>query len=137
MKIDAHAKINLGLDVIGKRADGYHEVRMIMQTIELHDELVGGLKDIVTINYDKGVNTLINISTAITSEVLLNALNKKGIMVSSKSTCGSKKNELNRTLKSMNIDEDHAIRVSFDYLNTMDEIHYFIDTLKEIIDKYA
>ena len=39
MKIDAHAKINLGLDVIGKRADGYHEVRMIMQTIELHDEL--------------------------------------------------------------------------------------------------
>ena len=105
--------------------------------IELHDELVDGLKDIVTINYDKGVNTLINISTAITSEVLLNALNKKGIMVSSKSTCGSKKNELNRTLKSMNIDEDYAIRVSFDYLNTMDEIHYFIDTLKEIIDKYA
>ena len=39
MKINAHAKINLGLDVIGKRDDGYHEVRMIMQTIELHDEL--------------------------------------------------------------------------------------------------
>jgi 4-diphosphocytidyl-2-C-methyl-D-erythritol kinase len=39
MKINAHAKINLGLDVVGKREDGYHEVRMIMQTIELHDEL--------------------------------------------------------------------------------------------------
>ncbi len=39
MKINAHAKINLGLDVIGRRDDGYHEVRMIMQTIELHDEL--------------------------------------------------------------------------------------------------
>lgn len=39
MKIDAHAKINLGLDVIRRRDDGYHEVRMIMQTIGLHDEL--------------------------------------------------------------------------------------------------
>ncbi len=40
MKINAHAKINLGLDVLGKRDDGYHEVRMIMQTIGVHDELV-------------------------------------------------------------------------------------------------
>ena len=40
MKINAYAKINLGLDVTGKRDDGYHEVRMIMQNIELHDELV-------------------------------------------------------------------------------------------------
>ena len=39
MKINAYAKINIGLDVIGKRPDGYHEVRMIMQTIDLHDEL--------------------------------------------------------------------------------------------------
>ncbi len=39
MKINAYAKINLGLDVLGKRDDGYHEVRMIMQTVELHDEL--------------------------------------------------------------------------------------------------
>ncbi|MCR5301438.1 MAG: 4-(cytidine 5'-diphospho)-2-C-methyl-D-erythritol kinase [Lachnospiraceae bacterium] len=40
MKIDAHAKINLGLDVIRRRDDGYHEVRMIMQTVGLHDELL-------------------------------------------------------------------------------------------------
>ena len=39
MKIKAYAKINLGLDVTGKREDGYHEVRMIMQTIELADVL--------------------------------------------------------------------------------------------------
>ncbi len=36
---DAYAKINLGLDVTGRRADGYHLVRMIMQTISLHDTL--------------------------------------------------------------------------------------------------
>lgn len=35
----AYAKINLGLDVIRRRPDGYHEVKMIMQTISLHDEL--------------------------------------------------------------------------------------------------
>ncbi|MBO4889778.1 MAG: 4-(cytidine 5'-diphospho)-2-C-methyl-D-erythritol kinase, partial [Lachnospiraceae bacterium] len=40
MKINAYAKINLGLDVTGKRDDGYHEVRMIMQNIDLHDELI-------------------------------------------------------------------------------------------------
>ena len=37
--LKALAKINLGLDVTGKRADGYHEVRMVMQTIHLYDRL--------------------------------------------------------------------------------------------------
>ena len=39
MKLQAFAKINLGLDVVRKREDGYHEVRMIMQNIGLCDEL--------------------------------------------------------------------------------------------------
>ena len=33
------AKINLGLDVVRKRDDGYHEVRMIMQTVQMYDQL--------------------------------------------------------------------------------------------------
>lgn len=37
--MQAHAKINLGLDVTGRREDGYHLVRMIMQALELHDTL--------------------------------------------------------------------------------------------------
>ena len=36
----AYAKINLGLDVLGKREDGYHELRMIMQTIGIADEII-------------------------------------------------------------------------------------------------
>lgn len=36
----AYAKINLGLDVTGKRDDGYHIVRMIMQNVDLFDTLV-------------------------------------------------------------------------------------------------
>jgi 4-diphosphocytidyl-2-C-methyl-D-erythritol kinase len=35
----APAKINWTLEVLGKREDGYHEVRTVLQTIELHDEL--------------------------------------------------------------------------------------------------
>lgn len=37
--LKALAKINLGLDVVRRRDDGYHEVRMIMQTIHLFDRL--------------------------------------------------------------------------------------------------
>ncbi len=36
----AYAKINIGLDVLRRRADGYHEVRMIMQTVDLCDDPV-------------------------------------------------------------------------------------------------
>lgn len=39
MRLRALAKINLGLDVVRKREDGYHEVRMIMQTIQMYDQL--------------------------------------------------------------------------------------------------
>jgi len=35
----ANAKINLGLDVVTKREDGYHDLRMVMETITLHDKL--------------------------------------------------------------------------------------------------
>lgn len=40
ISLKALAKINLGLDVVRRRDDGYHEVRMVMQTINLYDRLV-------------------------------------------------------------------------------------------------
>lgn len=39
MELKALGKINLGLDVLGKRPDGYHDVRMVMQTIYLYDQI--------------------------------------------------------------------------------------------------
>lgn len=39
LTLGAMAKINLGLDVLRRRPDGYHEVRMIMQTVDLCDRL--------------------------------------------------------------------------------------------------
>lgn len=39
LKLIAYAKVNLGLDVLRRREDGYHEVSMIMQTVKLYDKL--------------------------------------------------------------------------------------------------
>ena len=35
----AYAKLNLSLDVLDRRSDGYHEMRMVMQTVTLSDAL--------------------------------------------------------------------------------------------------
>ncbi|MCI8437130.1 MAG: 4-(cytidine 5'-diphospho)-2-C-methyl-D-erythritol kinase [Lawsonibacter sp.] len=39
MRVEANAKLNLTLDVLGRRPDGYHDMRMIMQSVELADLL--------------------------------------------------------------------------------------------------
>ena len=40
VRVEAHAKVNLGLEVVGRRADGYHDIDTIFQTISLSDTLV-------------------------------------------------------------------------------------------------
>ena len=39
LHLRANAKINLSLDILGRRPDGYHEMDMVMQTITLCDEI--------------------------------------------------------------------------------------------------
>ena len=39
LKLRAYGKINLALDVLRKREDGYHDVRMIMQTVGIYDQV--------------------------------------------------------------------------------------------------
>ncbi len=50
--LNAPAKINLSVDIISKRPDGYHEVRMVMQTIDLHDILVMSESDDITLTME-------------------------------------------------------------------------------------
>ena len=40
IKLKALGKINLGLDVLGRRTNGYHDVRMVMQTVYLYDQIL-------------------------------------------------------------------------------------------------
>lgn len=55
IRLKAMAKINLGLDVVRRREDGYHEVRMIMQTVNLYDKLV------ITVCEEPGIRLTTNL----------------------------------------------------------------------------
>ena len=110
------------------------------KTKELNAYFKERIKEVdgVSLNsFDDSLASLINISTPIKSEVELNALNARDIMVSSKSTCGSRKNEGNRTLLALRKDEDYALRISFSENNTFEEIDCLIDCLKEDIKRYG
>ena len=39
MLVKAYGKINISLDVVGKREDGYHLLKMIMQNVDLYDSM--------------------------------------------------------------------------------------------------
>lgn len=56
VELKARAKINLGLDVLRKREDGYHEVRMIMQTVPLYDRMR------IAASEEKGIRITTNLS---------------------------------------------------------------------------
>ena len=57
LELKALAKINLGLDVLGKRENGYHDVRMIMQSIYLYDTI-----RIEKTEADEGISLCSNLS---------------------------------------------------------------------------
>jgi 4-diphosphocytidyl-2-C-methyl-D-erythritol kinase len=52
LTLKALGKINLGLDVTGVRPDGYHEVRMIMQTVNLYDTIVLESRDTMDVTME-------------------------------------------------------------------------------------
>jgi 4-diphosphocytidyl-2-C-methyl-D-erythritol kinase len=52
MQVRAHAKINWALRVTGKRADGYHDIETVFQTISLHDTLTFTASDRLTLTCD-------------------------------------------------------------------------------------
>ena len=77
---------------------------------------------------------------SLTSEVLLNALDERGICVSAKSTCSSHGSNESQVLKAMGKsqkDATHMIRLSFSKDNTMEQAETFIQVCKEIIDQYG
>ncbi|MCI5773119.1 MAG: cysteine desulfurase [Erysipelotrichaceae bacterium] len=108
----------------------------------LHDHFIQCLQQEAKIqinSLEPSVDAIINFSCrSLTSEVMLNALNARGIMVSALSTCHSK-SSTSHVLASLGYDDDrikHSLRVSFDHHLTIDDIDYFMANLKEIIQKY-
>lgn len=80
---------------------------------------------------------IISVSVAgVRSEVLLHALEERGIYVSAGSACSSNKPAVSATLKAIGLPKDKlesTIRISLCDLNTMQEADYTIEVLKEII----
>ena len=62
IELKAHGKINLSLDVLGRRDDGYHEVKMIMHTVGLYDSIY------IRREREKGIRVECNLSSLPTNE---------------------------------------------------------------------
>lgn len=74
IELRAHGKINLSLDVLGRRDDGYHEVKMIMHTVGLYDSIH------IRREREKGIRMECNPSSLPTNEENLMVRAAKAIM---------------------------------------------------------
>ncbi len=116
-----------------------HERRMY----ELKEELIKKLKmiDGILINTpSNSVATIVNFSyLKIPSEVMMNALNQRGIDVAAHSTCSSRLDTGSKVLQAMGFKERSTccIRVSFSYHTQKNDIERFIESLKEVCQSYG
>lgn len=108
----------------------------------LRERLIAGLKtmDGVSINGCEDRSNAPQIVSAsfegVKSEVLLHALEDKGIYVSSGSACSSNHPGISGTLKAIGVKKellDSTLRFSFGAFNTEEEVDYALDTLKELL----
>lgn len=120
-----------------KQQQHYDYVKKLNQTVRVELEKMSDIR----INSPRNACPyILNFSClVIGSEIMMNAFNEKGICVSTQSTCSSRTKAPSHTLTAMGLDEKvtyGAVRVSFSHLTTMEDINYFIDSLKEIINEY-
>lgn len=130
-----------GLGVAAREMYTDHEEK-VRRVTELKDYMTDRLGEIegTVINSKKGAESapqIVSVSfEGVRSEVLLHALEDKGIYVSSGSACSSHHPGISGTLKGIGVQPkllDATIRISFGVFNTREEIDYCIDTLKELL----
>ena len=117
-------------------------LKKVQALMDLKDYMIERLKEIegVTVNSCPGelsAPQIVSASFAGTrSEVLLHALEEKGIYVSSGSACSSNHPAVSGTLKGIGVKPellDSTLRFSFGIFNTREEVDYCIDKLKELL----
>lgn len=114
----------------------------VQKLLELKDYMTDRLGEIegTVINSKKGEASapqIVSVSfEGVRSEVLLHALEDKGVYVSSGSACSSNHPGISGTLKGIGVAQkllDSTIRMSFGMFNTKEEVDYTIDVLKELV----
>lgn len=133
-----------GIAGIGQAAkDCYDDLEQNVQTMtELKDYLIDKLSETegITVNSRKGSEGaphIVSVSVkGVRSEVLLHALEDKGIYISAGSACSSNRPSVSRTLKAMNIEKDlleSTVRFSFSKFNKKEEIDYCMEQLNQLL----
>ena len=110
----------------------------------MKQELIKGLLTIDGMEINSPENSVVSTVNfsyeGIPSEVMQNALNRAGFMVSARSTCASRSDDPSYVLLAMGYSSRRAsccIRVSLSYYNTMEEVHAFIKACREIVKQYG
>ncbi len=107
----------------------------------LRDKLINGLTEIEDVysntDMENGAPHIASISfVGVRAEVMLHALEDKGIYVSSGSACSSNKSKESAVLSAIGLDKkrlESTLRFSFGEENTNDEVDYAIDTIKQLL----
>ena len=130
-----------GLGLAAKMVYTDHDAK-IDKLYAIKDRMVKGLQamDGVTVhgltNRDSAPQIVAAGFEGVRAEVLLHALEDKGIYVSSGSACSSNHPGVSGTLKGIGVAQkllDSTIRISFGIFNTKEEVDYTIDVLKELV----
>ncbi|MFS0561079.1 cysteine desulfurase family protein [Terribacillus sp. 179-K 1B1 HS] len=107
---------------------------------ELKEKLLSGLEKmqgVIVHSPPAGAPHIVNFSVpGLKPEVLVHALGEKDIYVSTKSACSSKNSDASAVLLACGVPDaqaESAIRVSFSYDNTQEEVAYFLQVLKETL----
>lgn len=127
-------------------------LRIALESMKQHETYVSKLKAIaynnlkdipeIVINSPKDASPYIFNFSCLTmnSEIMMNALNEKGIFVSSQSACSSRTKMPSHTLLAMGYSEQRAlgaIRLSFSHLQSEEDVEYVVNCIKEIIHEYS
>ena len=130
-----------GLGVAAKEMYRDHEAK-ILHLLGLKDYLIDRMEELdgTVVNSKKGRESapqIVSVSfEGVRSEVLLHALEEKGIYVSSGSACSAHHPGISGALKGIGVHQrllESTVRFSFGMFNTKDEIDYCMDVLKEIL----
>ena len=123
----------------------YKDLKSENQKItELKDYFIDRVSELegVTINSKKGsvgAPHIISVSVeGIRSEVLLHALEERGVYVSAGSACSSNKPAVSATLKAIGVKKellDSTVRFSLSVFTTKEEIDYAIETMEELMGR--